>query len=114
MHTVTAAYLTTAFIVGGVAALHLLRHRHRRDKVSPATRTMFSMAMWMAAIFAPVQIVLGDFHGINTLEHQPAKVMAMEAISRAMTKARRCTCSASRTRTNSAWTMPSASPSCRP
>ncbi|WP_405402093.1 cytochrome ubiquinol oxidase subunit I [Paracoccus sp. Ld10] len=78
MHTVTAAYLTTAFIVGGVAALHLLRHRHRRDKVSPATRTMFSMAMWMAAIFAPVQIVLGDFHGINTLEHQPAKVMAME------------------------------------
>ncbi len=78
MHTVTAAYLTTAFIVGGVAALHLLRHRHRRDKVSPATRTMFSMAMWMAAIFAPVQIVLGDFHGINTLEYQPAKVMAME------------------------------------
>ncbi|CAM3262712.1 cytochrome ubiquinol oxidase subunit I [Paracoccus nototheniae] len=78
MHTVTAAYLTTAFIVGGVAALHLLRHRHRRDRVSPATRTMFSMAMWMAAIFAPVQIVLGDFHGINTLEHQPAKVMAME------------------------------------
>ncbi|TJZ85149.1 cytochrome ubiquinol oxidase subunit I [Paracoccus hibiscisoli] len=78
MHTVTAAYLTTAFIVGGVAALHLLRHRHRRDRVSPATRTMFSMAMWMAAIFAPVQIVLGDFHGINTLEHQPAKVMAIE------------------------------------
>ncbi|MBM3603911.1 MAG: cytochrome ubiquinol oxidase subunit I [Alphaproteobacteria bacterium] len=78
MHTVTAAYLTTAFIVGGVAALHLLRHRNRRDKVSPATRTMFSMAMWMAAIFAPVQIFLGDIHGLNTLEHQPAKVMAME------------------------------------
>ncbi|MBU2957284.1 cytochrome ubiquinol oxidase subunit I [Paracoccus sp. 1_MG-2023] len=78
MHTVTAAYLTTAFIVGGVGALHLLRHRHRRDKVSPATRTMFSMAMWMAVIFAPVQIFLGDMHGLNTLEHQPAKVMAME------------------------------------
>lgn len=77
-HTVTAAYLTTAFIVGGVAALHLLRHRHRRDRVSPATRTMFSMAMWMATIFAPVQIFLGDIHGLNTLEHQPAKVMAME------------------------------------
>ena len=78
MHTVTAAYLTTAFIVGGVAALHLLRHRRRPDLVSPATRTMFSMAMWMAAVFAPVQIFLGDLHGLNTLEHQPAKVMAME------------------------------------
>ena len=39
---------------------------------------MFSMAMWMVAIAAPVQIVLGDLHGLNTLEHQPAKVMAME------------------------------------
>src|SRR5690606_17823124 len=41
-------------------------------------RTMFSMAMWMAAIVAPAQVVLGDLHGLNTLEHQPAKVMAME------------------------------------
>ncbi|MFX0546196.1 cytochrome ubiquinol oxidase subunit I [Roseovarius sp. S1116L3] len=78
MHTVTAAYLTTAFIVGGVAAFHLLRHRRRGEAATPATRTMFSMAMWMAAIVAPVQIYLGDLHGINTLEHQPAKVMAME------------------------------------
>ncbi|MFD0859779.1 cytochrome ubiquinol oxidase subunit I [Roseovarius aquimarinus] len=77
-HTVTAAYLTTAFIVGGVGAYHLLRHRRRGEVASPATRTMFSMAMWMAAIVAPVQIFLGDLHGINTLEHQPAKVMAME------------------------------------
>ncbi len=78
MHTVTAAYLTTAFIVGGVAAFHLLRDRRRAAESSAATRTMFSMAMWMAAIVAPVQIVLGDLHGLNTLEHQPAKVMAME------------------------------------
>ncbi|WP_281966493.1 cytochrome ubiquinol oxidase subunit I [Roseovarius nanhaiticus] len=78
MHTVTAAYLTTAFIVGGVGAFHLLRQRRRGAEASPATRTMFSMAMWMAAIVAPVQIFLGDLHGINTLEHQPAKVMAME------------------------------------
>ncbi|HCC28392.1 MAG TPA: cytochrome ubiquinol oxidase subunit I, partial [Erythrobacter sp.] len=41
-------------------------------------RKMFSMAMWMAAIVAPIQIVAGDMHGINTLEHQPQKVMAME------------------------------------
>ena len=73
LHTISAAYLTTAFIVGGVGAWHLLK-----DKANPRARIMFSMAMWMAAIVAPVQIVLGDLHGTNTLEHQPAKVMAME------------------------------------
>jgi len=72
-HTMTAAYLTTAFIVGAVGAWHLLR-----DHETVAARKMFSMALWMAAIVAPVQIVLGDLHGLNTLEHQPAKVMAME------------------------------------
>ncbi|WP_299822025.1 cytochrome ubiquinol oxidase subunit I [uncultured Jannaschia sp.] len=77
-HTVTAAYLTTAFIVGGVAAFHLLRRRRRGQRASTATRTMFSMAMWMATLVAPVQIFLGDAHGLNTLEHQPQKVMAME------------------------------------
>jgi cytochrome d ubiquinol oxidase subunit I len=73
VHMVLAAYLTTAFVVGAVGALHLLR-----DRTNPAARIMFSMAMWMAAIVAPIQIVAGDFHGLNTLEHQPAKVMAME------------------------------------
>ncbi|GGX19700.1 cytochrome ubiquinol oxidase subunit I [Pigmentiphaga litoralis] len=72
-HTLSAAYLTTAFIVGGVGAWHLLK-----DSSNPRARLMFSMAMWMAAIFAPLQIILGDMHGINTLEHQPVKVMAME------------------------------------
>ena len=78
VHTVTAAYLTTAFIVGGVGAYHLLRRRRLGERPSEGTRTMFSMAMWMAAIVAPLQIFLGDLHGLNTLEHQPAKVMAME------------------------------------
>ncbi len=73
-HTVTAAYLTTAMVVGGVGAWHLLRGH--RDQA--AVRKMFSMAMWMAALVAPLQILLGDLHGINTLEHQPQKVMAME------------------------------------
>ena len=73
VHTVLAAYLTTAFAVGGVGAWHLLR-----DRTNPGARTMFSMAMWMAAIVAPIQIFAGDMHGLNTLEHQPAKVMAME------------------------------------
>jgi len=72
-HTIIAAYLTTALIVGGVSAWHLLK---RHD--TPQVKKAFSMAMWMAAIVAPIQIVAGDLHGINTLEHQPAKVMAME------------------------------------
>jgi cytochrome bd ubiquinol oxidase subunit I len=73
VHTVTAAYLTTAMVVGGVGAWHLLR-----DRANPHARKMFSMAMWMAALVAPVQIFAGDMQGLNTLEHQPAKVMAME------------------------------------
>ena len=73
VHTVLAAFLTTAFAVGGVGALHLLR-----DQTSATSRTMFSMAMWMAAIVTPIQIVAGDLHGLNTLEHQPAKIAAME------------------------------------
>jgi cytochrome d ubiquinol oxidase subunit I len=73
VHTVLAAYLTTAFAVGGVGAWHLLQ-----DRTNPGARKMFSMAMWMAALVAPVQIFAGDLHGLNTLEHQPAKVMAME------------------------------------
>ena len=73
VHMLLAAYLSTAFIVGGTGALHLLR-----DATLPASRIMFSMAMWMAAIVAPLQIVAGDLHGLNTLEHQPAKVAAME------------------------------------
>jgi cytochrome d ubiquinol oxidase subunit I len=73
VHMVLAAYLTTAFVVGAVGAYHLLR---RSDGES--ARTMFSMAMWMAALVAPIQIVAGDLHGLNTFEHQPAKVAAME------------------------------------
>jgi cytochrome bd ubiquinol oxidase subunit I len=73
VHMVLAAYLTTAFVVGAVGALHLLRNR-----TQPAARIMFSMAMWMAAIVAPIQIMAGDFHGLNTLEYQPAKLAAME------------------------------------
>jgi cytochrome d ubiquinol oxidase subunit I len=73
VHTVIAAYLTTAFAVGGVGAWHLLK-----DRTNAGARKMFSMAMWMAALVAPVQIVAGDLHGLNTLEHQPVKIMAME------------------------------------
>ncbi|MEX6504746.1 cytochrome ubiquinol oxidase subunit I [Jiella sp. M17.18] len=73
VHMVLAAYLTTAFIVGGVGAFHLLRNRY-----NASAQTMFSMALWMALIVAPLQILAGDQHGLNTLEHQPAKIAAME------------------------------------
>ncbi len=73
VHMVLAAYLTTAFVVGGVGAWHLLKNRDNRS-----AQVMFSMAMWMATIVAPVQILAGDFHGLNTLDHQPAKIAAME------------------------------------
>jgi cytochrome d ubiquinol oxidase subunit I len=73
VHTVIAAYLTTALVVGAVGAWHLLK-----DSRQEHARRMFSMAMWMAALVAPLQVFVGDLHGLNTLEHQPAKVMAME------------------------------------
>lgn len=73
VHMVLAAYLTTALVVGAVGAIHLLR-----DRTDKEARRMFSMAMWMAVIVTPIQIYAGDLHGLNTLEHQPAKVMAME------------------------------------
>jgi cytochrome bd ubiquinol oxidase subunit I len=73
VHMVLAAYLTTALVVGAVGAFHLIRDQHLAG-----ARVMFSMAMWMATLVAPIQILAGDQHGLNTLEHQPAKVMAME------------------------------------
>jgi len=73
VHMVLAAYLTTALVVGAVGGWHLLRER-----TNQASRTMFSMAMAMLIVVAPLQIVAGDFHGLNTLEYQPAKVAAME------------------------------------
>jgi cytochrome d ubiquinol oxidase subunit I len=75
VHMVLAAYLTTAFVVGAVGAYHLLK-----DKTSQSAALMFSMALWMATVVTPVQILAGDLHGINTLEHQPAKIAAMEGL----------------------------------
>jgi cytochrome d ubiquinol oxidase subunit I len=75
VHMVTAAYLTTAFVVGGIGAFYLWRGRHVKQ-----ARVMLGMAMIMAIFVAPMQLVAGDMHGLNTLEHQPVKVAAIEGL----------------------------------
>ncbi|WP_248742026.1 MULTISPECIES: cytochrome ubiquinol oxidase subunit I [unclassified Pseudomonas] len=72
-HMAIAAFVATAFFVGASAAWHLLRGNDTQP-----VRKMFSMALWMALIVAPIQAVVGDAHGLNTLEHQPAKIAAIE------------------------------------
>ncbi|ELY5816184.1 cytochrome ubiquinol oxidase subunit I [Cronobacter turicensis] len=73
VHMTTAAFLASAFFIGASGAWHLLRGND-----NPAVRKMFSMALWMALIVSPIQAMLGDGHGLNTLEHQPAKIAAIE------------------------------------
>ena len=73
VHMVLAAYLATAFLVGATGAYHLLKGRQ-----GAKTRTMLSMAMWMAIVVTPLQILAGDSQGLNTLQFQPAKIAAME------------------------------------
>src|SRR5712672_3469088 len=72
-HMTVAAYLAVALFVGASGAWHLLK---RRD--TPAVRTMLSMAMWMVLIVAPIQIAIGDQHGLIDLKYQPAKIAAVE------------------------------------
>lgn len=73
LHMTVAAFLSSAFFVGASAAWHLLRGNN-----TPAIRTMFSMALWMAVIVTPIQAFIGDMHGLNTLKYQPAKIAAIE------------------------------------
>ncbi len=73
-HMLTAAYLTTAFVVLAVGARYLLAGRHLEQ-----ARTMVRMGVGFIAIVAPLQVLLGDLHGLNTAKHQPVKVAALEA-----------------------------------
>jgi cytochrome d ubiquinol oxidase subunit I len=74
MHTVAAFYVTTGFVVIGVAAYLLRRGKSREE-----ARIMLSMTLWLLTVLVPLQIFLGDLHGLNTLHHQPAKLAAIEA-----------------------------------
>jgi cytochrome d ubiquinol oxidase subunit I len=73
-HTVVAFYITTAFVVAAAAA-YLIRGGRFVDE----GRLMFSMTLWLLSVLVPLQILIGDLHGLNTFEHQPAKIAAIEA-----------------------------------
>jgi len=73
-HTVVGFYVTTGFVVIGVAAYYL-----RRGRFAEESRVMLSMTLWLLTVLVPLQIVLGDQHGLNTLQYQPAKLAAIEA-----------------------------------
>ena len=72
-HMAVASFLTGSFVVAGVSAWYLLK-----GHMVEANRKALSMCLWMILILAPAQAVIGDFHGLNTLEYQPTKVAAME------------------------------------
>ncbi len=73
-HMLNAAYLTTGFVVLAVGARYLLQGKHIED-----ARTMMRMGLWLMAILAPLQLFIGDQHGLNTLKYQPIKIAAIEA-----------------------------------
>ena len=73
-HMVIGAYLATALLVVATAAWQLLRGKNHA-----AVRKMLSMGIWLILLLAPLQAVVGDLHGLNTLKHQPAKIAAIEA-----------------------------------
>jgi cytochrome bd ubiquinol oxidase subunit I len=72
-HMVCAAYITTGFVVLSVGAWLI-----RKGQFAAEGRLMFSITLWLLLFLVPLQIFLGDQHGLNTLEHQPAKLAAIE------------------------------------
>lgn len=73
-HMMIATYLTTSLVVLATGARYILASRYERE-----ARTMVRMGLGMVALLAPLQLLVGDLHGLNTLEHQPAKIAAIEA-----------------------------------
>ena len=74
-HMLIASGLTAAFLVAGVSAW-----RWRRGDRGADVRVAMKSGVWLAAVLIPVQILVGDLHGVNTYEHQPAKLAAMEGV----------------------------------
>ncbi len=74
-HMVCASFITGAFVIAGVSAYHMWRGQHLK-----ASRGAFSLAMWIALVLMPTQILIGDLHGRNTLAYQPTKLAAIEGL----------------------------------
>ena len=74
-HMMLASGLTSAFLIAGVSAYRWFRG----DRAASVMATM-KTGVYLAAFLIPLQIIAGDFHGLNTLKHQPAKVAAMEGV----------------------------------
>jgi cytochrome bd ubiquinol oxidase subunit I len=75
LHMMTASFLTVTFLIAGISA-----YRYLRGINLTGNQTLIKLTMAVAIVLAPLQIVLGDLHGLNTLEYQPVKVAAMEGI----------------------------------
>jgi cytochrome d ubiquinol oxidase subunit I len=73
-HVVVGFFVTTGFVVRGVGA-YLVRHEPSAEE----GRTMLSMTLWLLTVLVPLQMLIGDQHGLNTREYQPAKLAAIEA-----------------------------------
>lgn len=75
LHMLNASLLTAAFLVAGISAWRAIKQVD-----GPATWKVMKTGIFLAAVLSPLQILIGDFHGLNTLEHQPAKIAAIEAV----------------------------------
>jgi cytochrome d ubiquinol oxidase subunit I len=74
-HVLLASALTASFLIAGISAYRIIRGDNKK-----APRLALKSAVFVAAILMPLQIFVGDLHGLNTLEHQPQKIAAMEGI----------------------------------
>jgi cytochrome d ubiquinol oxidase subunit I len=76
-HMLTASGITAGFLIAGISAYRILRDDHK-----PAPHRALKAAVFALAFLVPLQVLLGDMHGLNTLHHQPAKIAAMESVWR--------------------------------
>ena len=74
-HMLTASGITAGFLIAGISAYRILREDHK-----PAPHRALKAAVFALAFLVPLQVLLGDMHGLNTLHHQPAKIAAMESV----------------------------------
>ncbi|MET0355806.1 MAG: cytochrome ubiquinol oxidase subunit I [Cellvibrio sp.] len=74
-HMLTASGITAGFLIAGISAYRILKEDHK-----PAPRRALKAAVFALAFLVPLQVLIGDLHGLNTLHHQPAKIAAMESV----------------------------------